>query len=81
MSRLAGRVTRLERQAGPRQEANYCPACGLEHARKVSMEEVRSLIGPLSVPVSPDWPQLKVGPFCLCACCAEYRALAELTHR
>ena len=80
-NRLVGRLEKLERLVEPRRAAARCPACGLEHARQVTLEEIRSLIGPLSLPVPPDWPRLKVGPFCLCECCAEYRALAELTHR
>ena len=80
-SRLVGRLEKLERLIEPRRPAARCPACGLEHARTVTINEIRSLIGPLSLTVSPDWPQLEVGPFCLCECCADSRALAELTHR
>ena len=81
MSRLGRRVVRLERLFPSAPAISRCRDCGLEHARKVTLEEIRSIIGPISHPVPADWPRLKVGPFCLCACCWEYRGLAELTHR
>ena len=80
-NRLAGRLEKLERLIEPRRPAARCRTCGLEHARKVTLDEMRSLMGSIATPVPPDWPRLTVGPFCLCECCAEYRSLAELTHR
>jgi hypothetical protein len=80
---LAGRLAKLERTAGPRRTVDRCATCGLEHARKVTLDEIRALvrvIGETPVPEPPPGT-VRPGPFCLCACCAEYRGLAELTHR
>ena len=62
--------------------AKRCDRCGFEHARKVTIGEVRRMVrvmGGTRLP-SPlpgtSWP----GPFCLCACCSSYRGLAEVTY-
>ena len=82
-SRLLGRLEKLERLIEPHRPAARCPACGLEHARTVTIDEIRALvrvIGETTV-AEPLPGTVRPGPFCLCECCAEHRALAELTHR
>lgn len=81
MAGLNGRLRRLEAAMLP-VAAVTCRTCGLEHARKVTIAEMRALIrvmGGTDVPGSPPGA-VRPGPFCLCDCCTEYRSLAEWTH-
>ena len=86
VSRLSGRVTKLERQA-PRAAAARCPECGLPHVpTELTLAFVRGLLGPVS-PSTPErraaWARVNPppGPLCLCACCADGRSWAELSRR
>ena len=49
-----------------------CASCGLRHVQPVTVVLVRAVLGVTDDPVVP---------LCRCACCAEYRWLAEQTHR
>jgi hypothetical protein len=63
-------------QAGPER----CRRCGLEHVRKVTMDEMRMLIRVAGGPApGPTAGTLRPGPFCLCACCPKNRGFAEWT--
>jgi hypothetical protein len=79
---LGRRIGRLEEAARPSGTRPRCGVCGLEHAREVTIDEVRHLvryIGEDEMPL-PAPGTIRPGPFCLCACCVEYRGLSELTH-
>ncbi len=74
------RVAKLEWRAGPPKATSRCRDCGWKHApERVTLELVRSIIGPLSIPAPEGWPPRRTEPFCACACCGEPgRTLAEL---
>jgi hypothetical protein len=79
MSRLNGRVSRLEQRFGPLHLVGSCRACGHEHAPlELTIALVRSIIGPISDPPRPGWPPRRTEPFCACGCCGENgRTLAD----
>lgn len=76
--RLLRRVAQLEDVLRPTVRSR-CAACGLEHARTIGLDEVRSLIRLEGVTPLPN--TIPPGPFCLCSCCADHRPIAELTHQ
>ncbi len=74
---LTGRVEKLERlQVVPE---GSCRACGLRHAVPMTMALARSIMRVQGSGI--DAERTPAPPLCLCACCAEARGLAELTHR
>ena len=79
---LSRRVGRLEAAAGVGDAPSRCTTCGLEHAREVTIAEVRAIIRVMGgTRVSEPPPgTVRPGPFCLCDCCDELRGIAELTH-
>ena len=86
MSRLNGRLTRLERTFGPAVvRHDLCPTCGLERNHQWTLDEVRSVVGPICGPrpLPAAWPRIEVGPLCLCncECSGEHRCLESLTRR
>jgi hypothetical protein len=77
---LQTRLAKLE-AASPR-ASEVCARCGLEHARRVTIAEARMMVrvvGGTEMPL-PAPGTARPGPFCLCQCCAEFRALARVTH-
>ena len=79
---LGGRVRRLEQALAGEPVARSCTSCGLEHARRVTVAELRALVRVIGGTPVPDPPAgtVRPGPFCRCGCCAEHRGLADLTH-
>jgi hypothetical protein len=70
---LSGRLEKLERRAGPTRAVGRCRDCGWEHApERVSLELIRAIIGPVSVPAPADRPPRRTEPFCACTCCGEH---------
>lgn len=74
-ARLNTRVEKLER-------LETCCGCGLGHVpAMMTMDFIRSVIGPISLANPPDgWPPRSASLF-LCDCCVLGRRIAELTHR
>jgi hypothetical protein len=70
MSRLSGRVASLEVLVIPARPA-ACRACGLRHVQPLTLNLLRRCIEA----VRGTSPRL-----CLCACCADGRWLARLSH-
>jgi hypothetical protein len=82
MGSLNRRVERLETIASVGDAPSRCTTCGWEHARQVTLAELRSLLRVMGGTSMPELPSgtVRLGPFCLCGCCLDYRGLAELTH-
>ena len=86
MARLSGRVAKLERLVPPGR-ARRCGACGLRHARPLSIEDTRGImggpLGPATAEQVERWRREHPhpGPLCLCDCCADRRLIAEWSHR
>jgi hypothetical protein len=83
MAGLNGRLVKLERMLPPVPVASRCRDCGLGHARRITADEAETLVraalgeraGAGAVPATAA-----IEVFCLCACCSDGRAVAELTH-
>ena len=81
MSALRARLMKLEAAIMPPAGPERCRSCRLEHARRVTMAQMRMLIRVADGPaLEPPVGTVRIGPYCLCACCVEDRGFAEWTH-
>jgi hypothetical protein len=79
MSGLNGRLARLEATLRP--DTGHCRACGLRHVQPLTIELVRRLIGPVSVPATAALSEAAQHPAPkLCLCDPRDRWLARLSH-
>jgi hypothetical protein len=80
---LNGRLTRLENVLAP-PPSNQCRMCGLRHVQPLTMDLVRRIIGPVSLPaLAEDLADQPAPKLCLCdPCCGDPRdrALARMSH-
>ena len=77
MATLNGRIEKLEAAATATLSPDHCRTCGLRHVYPTTLAIIRAVLGvegggPSSEDAAPR--------LCLCACCADGRYLARLSH-
>jgi len=75
---IGKRLAHLEHRLGIGAGLCSCPRCGREHARKLSLAEVRSLFRVAGgVMTEPPPATGQPGPFCRCPCCRDFEKVSR----